>query len=158
MPISFASPGATRHPVRVDSPLAIGLIVGSLVLARTVVRSRSTRHRIVEAEEIGGEITAPATLRSRDAAGTWGRWAHGFLVLGTTGLMTWRQGNGGASVVLTTLDAHDPRRPTRRESFHSTNGRYLVLRGETSRGPVEVSVPATLVAVLARRDAQPTER
>jgi hypothetical protein len=158
VPISLASPGANRHPVWVDSPLAIGLVMGSLVSAVTVIRSRSTRHRIVSAAEMGDEITAPATLRSQDAAGTWGRWRHGFLVVGTTGLMTWRQGSGEASVVLTTLDAHDSRRPTRREALLSTNGGNLVLRGETSLGPVEVSVPRTLVTALAGQDAQPTER
>ncbi len=107
---------------------------------------------------MGGEITAPATLRSQDTGGTWGRWLHGFLVVGTSGLMTWRQGNGEASVVLTMLDAHDPRRPTRRESFHATNAGYLVLRGASSTGPVEVSVPPTLVAVLVAQDSDPSDR
>ena len=107
---------------------------------------------------MGDEITAPATLRSQDAAGTWGRWRHGFLVVGTSGLMTWRQGGGEASVVLTTLDARDSRRPTRRESLLSTNGGYLVLRGASSTGPVEVSVPPTLMAVLVAQDANQTDR
>jgi hypothetical protein len=156
VPISLASAITSRHPVPVDSPLAIGLIMGCLVLAVTVFRGRSTHHRIANAAAMGGEISAPATLRSQNTAGAWGHWRHGFLVVGTTGLMTWRQGNGEASQVLATLDARDPRRPTRRESLHSTNGGYRVLRGETSEGPVEVSVPATLVAILAQ-DGRPTE-
>jgi hypothetical protein len=141
----------------VSSPLFIGTVMGCSVLAVTLLRSRSTRHRIAEASEMGGEITAPATLRSQDAGGTWGRWRHGFLVVGTSGLTTWRQGHGEGSVVLTTLDALDPRRPTLGESILATNGGYLVLRGATSPGPVEVSVPRALVAVLAARDAQPTD-